>query len=314
MTGLLSDAEAMQLGAEGVARLQAARQALAGIATLPDKPEDTPVAAARALWWLAAGLPVSAVAAVERELPALDDAQLVRFQALVQQRVAGVPLAHLTGRQRFMGLELLAGPEALIPRHETELLAAAASALLEEAAHQRGRVLAIDVCTGSGNVALAMASRVPSARVHAADLSADAVVLARRNAAHLGLSERVQVHEGDLLTPFERDEFIGAVDVLTCNPPYISSARVPEMAAEIAAYEPSLAFDGGPLGIRILQRLLREGPAFVRPGGWLAFEVGLGQGAGVMRRLQADKGFSELRGVSDAAGEVRAVLARKSAG
>jgi release factor glutamine methyltransferase len=310
---LLQGDEAQRLDDDAHRLLAGAHARLAPLDTLPDKPEDTPVAAVRALWCLAAGVPLSAAAAMGHPLPALDAAQRLRFDALVQQRLAGVPLAHLTGRQRFMGLELLAGPEALIPRHETELLARAATALLQQAAQERdGAVLALDVCTGSGNVALAMAAQVPAARVHAADLSADAVALARRNAAHLGLGDRVTVHEGDLLAPFDTPEFVGRVDVLSCNPPYISSARVPAMAAEIAAHEPALAFDGGPLGIRILQRLLREGPRFVRPGGWLAFEVGAGQGAGVMRRLSADAGFAELRSVCDAAGEVRAVLARRA--
>jgi release factor glutamine methyltransferase len=310
--GLVRTEEAARLGDDAVAALQSAQASLAGIETLPDKPEDTPVAAARALWCLAGGVHVSAVAALEQALPALGAQQRQRFDELVKQRLAGVPLAHLTERQRFMGMELLAGPGALIPRHETELLAAAAASLLEEAARERGDVLAVDVCTGSGNVALAMAARVQHARVHAADLSADAVALARRNAEHLGLHGRVSLHEGDLLAPFDTPAFVGRVDVLTCNPPYISSARVPAMATEIASHEPSLAFDGGPLGIRILQRLLREGPRFLRPGGWLAFEVGLGQGAGVVRKLSSDAGFSEVRSVCDAAGEIRAVLARRS--
>jgi len=309
---LLHAAEAQRLGEAGAAALQAGCVALAAIETLPDKPEDTPVAAARALWCRAGEVRVSPVAALEQLLPALDAAQQARFAALVQQRLGGVPLAHLTERQRFMGLEMLAGPGALIPRHETELLAGAAASLLEEAARHREGVLAVDVCTGSGNVALAMAARVPGARVHAADLSADAVALARRNAEHLGLQQRVTLHEGDLLAPFDTPAFVGQVDVLTCNPPYISSARVPAMAAEIASHEPALAFDGGPLGIRILQRLLREGPRFLRPGGWLAFEVGAGQGGGVVRKLSADAGFSEVRTVCDAAGEIRAVLARRA--
>jgi release factor glutamine methyltransferase len=310
--GLLHDGEAARLGADAVAALQAGGSALAGIETLPDKPEDTPVAAARALWCLAGGMHVSATAALQQPLPALDAVQLQRFAGLVRQRLDGVPLAHLTGRQRFMGLELLAGPGALIPRRETELLAEAAAALLEAAAHGREEVLAVDVCTGSGNVALAMAARVPGARVHAADLSADAVALARRNAEQLGLQQRVTLHEGDLLAPFDTPAFVGQVDVLTCNPPYISSSRVPAMAAEISSHEPALAFDGGPLGIRILQRLLREGPRFVRPGGWLAFEVGAGQGGGVVRRMSSDAGFREVRSVCDADGEIRAVLARRA--
>ncbi|MED5620650.1 N5-glutamine methyltransferase family protein [Ideonella sp. BN130291] len=313
VAALLTPAETAGLGAAAVQALQRAHARLVRVDALPDKPEDTPLAATRALWCRAAGQPMSAVAALLAPLPALDDAGLAAFDNLVEQRVSGVPLAHLVERQRFMGLELLAGPQALIPRQETELLGEAAAVLLAEAAAQRGEALAIDVCTGCGNLALALAARVPQARVHAADLSAEAVALARRNTELLGVGDRVALHEGDLLAPFDTPAFIAKVDVLTCNPPYISSARLSAMAAEIAVHEPALAFDGGPLGIRILQRLLREAPRFLRPGGWLAFEVGAGQGSGVLRRLGADAHYSELRSVSDAHGEVRAVLARRSA-
>ena len=281
-----------------------------GLNALPDKPEETPVSALRALWLLAGGEPVSAEAALERALPALDAAGQARLDELLARRLSGVPLAHLTERQRFMGLELLAGPGALIPRRETELLGQAAAEVLAAAVAVNGTALALDVCTGSGNLALGIAARVPAARMLAADLSEDAVALARRNAAHVGLSSRVEVRQGDLLEPFDSPEFLGRIDVLICNPPYISSAKLATMPGEIASFEPQLAFDGGPFGIRILQRLVREAPRFVRPGGWLAFEVGLGQGPAVLKRLTPAAGYAESRPLLDGAGEIRALMAR----
>lgn len=279
---------------------------------LPDKPGETVEATLTTLWLLACGQPLSLEAAVERgALPALDAAAEQRLHALIDQRAAGTPLAHLTGRQRFMGLDMLAGPQALIPRVETELLGRAALALVSERVAQAGQALVIDVCTGSGNLALAIAQHEPKARVHASDLSEDAVALARANAAHLGVDQRVDLRAGDLLEPFDQPPFHGTVDVLICNPPYISSGKVDTMQHEISAFEPRLAFDGGPLGVRILQRLIREAPRFLAPQGWLAFEVGEGQGPAVLRRLEIGGVFKQLRPLRDAAGEIRAIVAAR---
>jgi release factor glutamine methyltransferase len=281
-----------------------------GLQTLQDKPEETPETALRALWFLAAGRPMSARAAADRPLCTLTTQQDGELEALVTRRLAGAPLAHLTRRQHFMGIELLAGPEALIPRQETELLGLAAASLLKEAVQMRAQATALDVCTGCGNLAVGLAYAVPNARVLAADLSEDAVRLARMNVKLHGLESRVDVRQGDLMGPFDEPEVLGQVDVLVCNPPYISSGKVLSMPAEIAQFEPQLAFDGGPFGVRILTRLIQEAPRFLRAGGWLAFEVGLGQGDWVMRRLQPSAGYADIRPLSDENGQIRAVLAR----
>jgi len=288
------------------ARLQRLRQDWQPI---PDKPEETPENTLLALSWTAAGSPRSAVAAgTSAALPSLDEEAERRLDGLLDSRMRGVPLAHLTGRQHFLGLELMAGPEALIPRAETELLGRAAIGL----ARDTGAALAIDVCTGCGNLALALAHHVDGLQVHGADLSVESVELARRNAAMLGLGERARFRSGDLLAPFDASDFTGSVDLLVCNPPYISSGKVASMAAEISAHEPRLAFDGGALGVSILTRLMHEAPRFLRGGGWLAFEVGAGQGAAMARRLRNDGNWDEVREHSDAGGVVRVVLARRS--
>jgi len=280
--------------------------------TLPDKPEETPEATLRALWCLAAGRPMSAEAAshlADGALPSLEAAQNAQLGALIAQRLSGIPLAHLTGRQSFMGLEMLAGPQALIPRRETELLARAALVHLRAMAQPR----VIDVCTGSGNLALAMAQGMPSASVWGADLSPEAVALAEANARHLGLSERVQWRCGDLLAPFDTADadFLGHTDLLLCNPPYISSGKLDSMPAEIVQHEPSLAFDGGPFGIRILQRLMKDAPRFLRSGGWLGLEVGLGQGPAVQQWLARTGQFAAPEAVLDDHGQVRSLLAQR---
>ena len=309
----LSAREKSQLGADGVARFDELLRVLRqGLRTLDDKPEETPETALRALWLLASGKAVSACAAGELPICPLSPAQDLHLLGLLERRLRGTPLAHLTGRQRFMGTELLAGPEALIPRRETELLGLAAVSLLKQVAAARGTATALDVCTGSGNLAVGMACAVPSARVLAADLSADAVSLARRNVEFLGLDSRVEVRQGDLLAPFEGPEFLSTIDVLVCNPPYISSGKVASMPPEISEHEPALAFDGGPFGIRIIQRLMQDAPRFLRVGGWLAFEVGLGQGPSVMRRMASSNRFDDIRAVNDENGDIRTIIGRLS--
>jgi release factor glutamine methyltransferase len=277
---------------------------------LPDKPEETPESTLRALWHAAAGTPKSAEAALIEPLPELNAAAGERLESLLARRLEGTPLAHITQRQSFVGIEMLAGPGALVPRRETELLARAAIDVSREIAQRQAALRVIDVCTGSGNVALAIAHHVPAARVFAADLSEDAVALARLNAEHLKLTGRAEFRAGDLLAPFDTPEFHGSIDVLTCNPPYISSAKVEHMHGEISQHEPHLAFDGGPFGVAILMRLLQDAPRFLTSGGRLAFEVGLGQGPAMAKRLEKIAGFKEVRPLLDHNGSIRALLAR----
>ncbi|MDQ3950999.1 MAG: peptide chain release factor N(5)-glutamine methyltransferase [Gemmatimonadota bacterium] len=277
---------------------------------LPDKPEETAVSTLRALWLAAAGEPCSVELASRRPLPVLDADGRAALNRLVERRRAGVPLAHLTGRQSFMGLELLAGPEALIPRRETELLGEGALEVLRRTVAERGPAVVMDVCTGSGNLALALAHHEPQCSVIAGDLSDDAVELGRRNAEHTGLADRVRFIRGDLFAPFEAAGLRAAADLIVCNPPYISTAKVAGMPTEIAEFEPRLAFDGGAFGISILFRLVAGAPQFLKPGSWLCFEVGVGQGEPMAKRLERAGGYAIVERVRDGAGEIRALLAR----
>lgn len=289
------------------------QQLAATLPLLADKPEETIDSTLHALWHCAAGQHYSAELALTQPLTELSSSQQERLRELVQRRISGEPLPHITQRQQFMGLEMLAGPQALVPRKETELLAGTGIELARQLASERTPLNVIDVCTGSGNVALAIAHHVPSARVHGADLSEAAVELARCNAQALGLSERVTFRCGDLLQPFATAEFLGQVDLLTCNPPYISSGKLARLPGEIASHEPHLAFDGGPFGVAILMRLLQDAPRFVRPMGWLAFEVGLGQGAALEQRLRRNAAFRAVRTLTDAQGNIRGLAAQRCA-
>ncbi len=275
----------------------------------PDKPEESPEITLRALSFAAAGKPLSARLAVAADWPQLDQDGKQALAALVERRCAGVPLAHLSGRQHFLGLEMLAGPEALIPRAETEILGRGALAIAKRLAAERPSVTVIDVCCGAGNVTLGIAAGEPRCRIFGADLWEPAVELARRNARHLGL-DRVGFRPGDLLEPFRTEEFLGSVDLVTCNPPYISTAKVASMPAEISNHEPRLAFDGGFLGATILMRLISEAPAFLKPDSYLCFEVGLGQGKGMLNLVKKSKAFRDVEPWLDEKGEVRALAAK----
>lgn len=276
--------------------------------TLPDKPEENSETTLKALWFRAAGDARSAGTAAALTVPELTAEQGEVLLALIEQRLSGTPLAHITGWQQFMGVDMPAGPQALVPRQETELLGRAALELLADTTD--ADLMIIDVCTGAGNLAVAIATHEPRARVFAADLSGEAVALAKRNVTLHHLEHQITVREGDLLAPFDSEEFHRNVHLLICNPPYISTAKVGAMVDEISAHEPRLAFDGGPFGVRILHRLLAEAPVFLRPGGWLAFEVGLGQGRAMERRLNKKHDYRQVRRVLDDNGNIRALLAQ----
>jgi release factor glutamine methyltransferase len=152
------------------------------------------------------------------------------------------------------------------------------------------------------------AKNLSNVYVYAADLSSDAVSLANKNIKYHQLEERVRVREGNLLDPFDGDEYYKKIDLLTCNPPYISSAKVEIMHEEISHHEPRMAFDGGPFGIKILHNLIQQAPRYLREGGWLAFEVGLGQGSTIMKRMSKNTSYLSIISVKDENGDIRVVL------
>jgi len=280
---------------------------------LADKPEETATTTARALWWKAAGMPRSAELAVHDPLPDLDAGQLRALDALVARRLTGEPLPYITGRQRFMNLEMYSAPGALIPRKETELLGQMTLALVHQAAAHPGGAIVVDVCTGSGNLAIGYAAHEPRARVFAADLSEEAIAVARVNAQVVGVADAIDFRTGDLVAPFG-SILDGQVDVLSCNPPYISTAKVAAMPPEISGHEPKVAFDGGPFGIRVLSRLTHDALRLLKPGGWLTFEVGLGQGPAMRKRLETVGGYGQIRWMADSEGQIRALAAQAGSG
>jgi release factor glutamine methyltransferase len=277
---------------------------------LPDKPEETPETTLHALWHYAAGASRSVDDAATASLPGLDASATRALEDAIDRRLSGVPLAHITGRQRFMGVDLFAGPDALVPRKETELLGETAAAKLRETIEARGPVRIADICTGSGNLAVALALREAACTVEACDLSTEALRMARLNATHYGLANRVTFRDSDLFGAFEDGSFDGVFDLIVCNPPYISTGKLKTMAAEIAEHEPALAFDGGGFGLSIVGRLINEAPRYLKPGSWLCFEIGVGQGPHMKTSLERTGLYDTVETFANEAGQIRVLAAR----
>ena len=220
--------------------------------------------------------------------------------------------AHIgRGISRAGGVEAQFGFR-LIPRKETEMLGKKALETSRKIAGRKGKIKVIDVCCGSGNLAIAIAYYNPDCEVYATDISVEALELTLENISLLNLNDRIQVKQGDLLAAFETDEFYQKTDLIVCNPPYILSSKVQKMDQEIASNEPVLAFDGGMLGIKIIQKLISEAPRFLTDEGWLLFEVGAGQGNFIAQLCERTNLYQKIDLVTDDYGNIRVIIVQKS--
>ena len=229
---------------------------------------------------------------------ALPDDVLTRFDVLVSRRLTRQPLQYLLHTQPFLGRDFYVDERVLIPRPETELLAERAIAALREHPHP----IALDLCCGSGALAVSMSLEVPGAQVHAADLSPDALAVTAKNAELLGAS--VTLHQGDLFAAVPEIAF----DVIVSNPPYIPRNDIPGLDHSVRDYEPHMALDGGADGLDFYRRIASDAPKFLRPGGVLLLEVGFDQAEAVMALL-AD--FADVQAHEDYQHIPRMIEARK---
>jgi release factor glutamine methyltransferase len=216
----------------------------------------------------------------------LEKPELAHYRALVERRAAGEPTQYLTGEREFYKRRFQVDDRVLIPRPETELLVDAALAVLPTDASAR----VLDVCTGSGCVAISLAAERPQARIWAIDLSEGACEVARLNARKHGVESRCEVLAGDLFDPLPPGE---RFHVIVSNPPYVTEGELPTLSPEVRC-EPRLALEGGPDGLRLIRRLVSEAKEWLRPGGLLALEVGETQGEAV-RGLLSQAGYREVR-------------------
>lgn len=233
------------------------------------------------------------------------------FRDLVKRRGNGEPVAHLTGHREFWSLDLEVTPDTLIPRPDTEILVEEALSRLRRPDAPWGDAPAIaDVGTGTGCIAIALATELPHARLFATDVSAPALAVAERNAAKHAVSDRVRFAQGHLLRPVQA--LVDApLDAVVSNPPYIASARILELQRDVQLYEPRRALDGGPDGHAAYRELIPAAAELLRPGGLIALEIGdAEQAAAVLALLAA--AFVDPWQRSDYAGLPRVVGATRA--
>jgi release factor glutamine methyltransferase len=232
--------------------------------------------------------------------------------AAKEETGASVAEAFARGNVLFLGVELACAPGALVARKETETLGRTAIRFIEERVASSGPQLVIDMCCGSGNLACAIAKHVSESLIWASDLTDGCVNVARTNVENLGLGDRVSIVQGDLFGPLQTNEsLLGKVDVVVCNPPYISTGKLEKDSADLLDKEPREAFDGGPYGIAIHQRVVKDALAFVKPGGLLLFEIGLGQARQVTLLFGRARSWEAVESVTDPQGEVRVLYSRR---
>jgi release factor glutamine methyltransferase len=243
----------------------------------------------------------------ERKLTAEQQSQ---YDDTLARRSQGIPAQYITGHQEFWGMDLIVSPAVLIPRPETEHVV---ERVLELAGLEPRRARApaphhpriVDVGTGSGCIALALAKELPAATVHATDISATALEVARANAARHGLEKRIQFHAVDLLAGLDKSAF----DFVVSNPPYVGEAEEDSVQLEVRKFEPRNAVFAGPTGTEVIERLIPQAREVLKPGGWLVMEIS-GTIAEWVKELLADWRNVEI--TNDLQGIPRVVAARKS--
>jgi release factor glutamine methyltransferase len=240
----------------------------------------------------------------ERELT-INETQ--RYDDALARRATGTPAQYITGHQEFWGLDLIVSPAVLIPRPETEHIVEAVLELAK--ADGRGpsphHLCIVDVGTGSGAIALALAKELPTAEIHATDISLEALEVARANAARHELTSRIEFHRADLLDGLSPSSF----DFVVSNPPYVGESEEDSVQLEVRKFEPRNAVFAGPTGLEVIERLLPQAHGALRPRGWLVFEIS-GAISDRVRGLLASWDEVEIR--SDLQGIARVAIARKS--
>ena len=225
------------------------------------------------------------------------------YEALVARRAAREPVAYITGHKEFWNLQLEVSPAVLIPRPETELVVEAVLAVVPAST----LFTMIDACTGCGNVAVAVAHERASARIVATDISEAALEVARRNGARYGVEGRVNFVQADLF-----GDLTGPVDVITANPPYVAERNKGGLQPEVGEHEPHVAlFGGGSDGLTMVERIVRDAPALLRPGGHLIFEFGFGQEVEVEALVESAPNLTLLELKRDLQGIARTAVSRR---
>ncbi|PYP84683.1 MAG: peptide chain release factor N(5)-glutamine methyltransferase [Candidatus Angelobacter sp. Gp1-AA117] len=227
-----------------------------------------------------------------------------RYDEVVRARARGCPTQYITGHQEFWGLDFIVSPAVLIPRPETEHVIETVLELLKQY-EPHGRLRMIDIGTGSGCIALAVASELPQLEIDACDISEHALEVACANAVRLGLEKRVQFRHSDLLSAYPGEQF----DFVISNPPYVGESEADKVQKQVREFEPKTAVFSGWEGMEIYKRLIPQAQAALKRGGWLVMEIGYSTEEKVRNLLT---GFSDVQTTTDLQGIPRVVAARLS--
>jgi release factor glutamine methyltransferase len=236
----------------------------------------------------------------ERELTT---EEFLRYDHSLSERARGVPSQYITGHQEFWGLDFIVTPAVLIPRPETEHVIETVLPL----ARKVSKAKIVDVGTGSGCIAIVLATELPDAEIHAADISPQALEIARANAARHQLENRIQFHRSDLLEGLEP----GAFDFIVSNPPYVGESEEDQVQLEVRKFEPRNAVFAGHSGLEVIERLVPQARTALKPGGWLVFEI---SGTIVAAVKDLLSGWTRLRIINDLQDIPRVAAAHKRAG
>lgn len=243
----------------------------------------------------------------------LSSSEVAGYRSLVKRRIRREPLQYITGHKEFWSLEFFVSPMVLIPRPETELL-------VEEAIRLRDRNLLsnsskpmiLDLGTGSGAIAISLAKEIEGATIWASDISFEALAVARKNAKLRNLDKRIRFCQGDLWQPFSNSS--SPFDVIISNPPYIPAEAFKTLPPEVSYYEPRIALDGHENGMHFIKRIIEEGGAYLKPGGWLLIEMDPDQTERALCLIDSTQSFSYKERLMDYRKKYRLVKAQKRNG
>jgi len=239
----------------------------------------------------------------------LDDASSAIFRDAIGRRTKREPLQYIIGNQEFWGLEFMVTPDVLIPRPETEFIIEAALATIED---RIGPARIIDLCTGSGCIAVSLAKELSGAHVLAIDTSARALLVAKKNAANHGVSDRIRFFEGDLFEPLKQFDMPGQMDLIVSNPPYVRADELDTLQPEVRDFEPEMALIAGPEGTELAKRIIQLAPKYLKKNGALIMEMGLGQAAALRNIAGKTGAYTAPEIIKDLAGIERIMVARKA--
>jgi release factor glutamine methyltransferase len=243
------------------------------------------------------------------ELPISPEAEEL-LRVWIRRRCRNLPVAYILGKKEFWSLEFRVTPAVLIPRPETELLAALS---LEKAREEKAELI-VEAGCGSGALLVTLVRELRGGRFCAIDSSSDALWVARQNAKRYGVAGKILFLRGDLLTALRGRRWEGEVDLVVSNPPYIPRGEIPGLSPDIRLYEPRKALDGGEDGLSFYRRLIPQAARFLRPGGWLILEMGRGQSKAIRGLFTQSKGFGEVSAAKDYQGIERVISARRLEG